>query len=670
MQRRARVQNLVGRNREIAQFADLLAAERAPCIIYLHGPGGIGKSSLLEAFRVCALEREHSFDCLDARLLPARPDAVRQSVEQVVASTRVGGKSRILAIDHTERLSSLDGWLRAELLPSLPAEIILVLAGRNRPDARWHADPGLSELLIDVELEPLESEAVSEYFQHRKVPERHRTAVRDFARGHPLALALAVDRVSRKPDKPFDAAGSPDLIRDLVEWLLGDVDEPRQLDALAACATVRVLTEPLLAAMLQRSDVHSEFDWLAEQHFIDRQTNGLVIHDLVREVIVHELRQRNLERHHGLIRIAAAYRLDGLENAGQLAALQAIGETIYTLRHEPHVKRQFPFGDVQCYPDSASAEEIPALQAEVARLEGDESADWFEYWLSREHTELLVLRDSTRQPCAVAVNILFDASDLATGSDDPCVQALFRYLDRHAPLRGAEQVMLTRFMIAHGTHQARTPVWAELAAQLNGLMFTPGIVLLGWASDLAHDWSQIDNTADAWILPDTEYEIGGRSYGITAHDLRREPSFQWAHNCVERILRDGDAPELRPADVVLLDMKAFEQAVVDALHGFNDDSLLAHSPLLHSPMLRRYGNRSDPESLRSLIQAKSERHLSASPKPCSLHEALEQVYFVPAGKHPAAAESVHVSERTLRRRLRAAESRLAEVLWQFDTQAD
>lgn len=670
VQCQARVDSLVGREREISRFSDLLAAERAPCIIYLHGPGGIGKSSLLEAFRICALERGHSFDCLDARLLPARPDAIRQAVERVVASTKAGGKSRILAIDHTERLSSLDGWLRAELLPSLPAETVLVLAGRSRPDANWHADPGLSELLIDVELEPLKSGAVSEYFQHRNVPERHRAAIRDFACGHPLALALAVDRVSRKPDKPFDAARSPDLIRDLVEWLLGDVDESRQLDALAACATVRVLTEPLLAAMLKRSDVHKEFDWLAEQHFIERQTNGLVIHDLVREVIVHELRQRNLERHHGLIRTAAAHMLDGLENAGQLAALQAIGETIYTLRHEPHVKRQFPFGDVQCYPDSASAEEIPALQAEVAHLEGDESAAWFEYWLGREHTELLVLRDSTRQPCAVAVNILFDAADLATGSDDPCVQALFRYLDRHAPLRGAEQVMLTRFMIAHGTHQARTPVWAELAAQLNGLMFTPGIVLLGWASDLAHDWSQIDNTADAWILPDTEYEIGGRSYGITAHDLRREPRFQWAHNCVERILRDGDAPELQPSDVVLLDRRAFEQAVVDALHGFNDDSILAQSPLLDSPMLRRYGNHGDPDSLRTLIQGKSASQLSGSPKPCSLHEALEQVYFAPAGKHPAAAESVHVSERTLRRRLREAESRLAEILWQFDTQAD
>lgn len=670
VQCQARVDYLVGRDREIARFADLLVAKRAPCIINLHGPGGIGKSSLLETFRVCALEQGYPFDYLDARLLPARPDAIEQAVDQVLAGTGGEDKVRILAIDHTEQLATLDGWLRAELLPGLPAGILLVLAGRNRPDAHWHADPGLSELLIDMELGPLEPAAVSEYLQLRNVPERQRAAVRDFARGHPLALALAVDQVTREPDKPFDVAESPDLIRHLVEWLIGEVDESWRLDALAACATVRVLNEPLLAAMLGRSDVHEEFDWLAQQHFIDRRSNGLVIHDLVREAIVHELRGRNLERHHTLIRLAAAQLLRGLEGAGQTAALQAIGETIYTLRHEPHVKRQFPFGDVQCYPDSAGAEEIASLKVEVARLEGDESAAWFEYWLEKDRAELLVLRDSSRRPRALAVNILLDASDREAGSRDPCVRALFRHLDRHAPLRGAERVLLTRFMFAHGTHQARTPVWAELAAQLNGLMFTPGIVLLGWASDLSYDWSQISDTADARILPDSEYEIGGRSYGITAHDLRREPRFQWAHNCVERILRDGDAPELQPADVVLLDRMEFEEAVVAALHGFHDDSLLAQNPLLESPMMRRYSRHCDPDVLRRLIRTTSARELSASPRPCSLYEALEQVYFVPASKHPAAAESVHVSERTLRRRLRDAESRLAEVLWRFETQMD
>lgn len=214
------------------------------------------------------------------------------------------------------------------------------------------------------------------------------------ARGHPLALALAADRVLREPEKSFDATSSPDLIHDLMAWLLQDVNEPRRLEALAACATVRSLNEPLLAAMLDRHDVREEFDWLADQHFVERQVTGLVIHDLVREIVVHDLRGRNLELHHTMIRRAAAHLLDALEGAGERAALSAVGDTIYTLRHEPYVKRLFPFRDARCFPDSAGADEIPALKAEVARLEGDESAAWFEYWPGRTGTNVLVMRGS------------------------------------------------------------------------------------------------------------------------------------------------------------------------------------------------------------------------------------------------------------------------------------
>lgn len=669
-QQRVRAGWFVGRERELSGFTDLLAARDTPRVVFVHGPGGIGKSSLLEAFRDAARRLDLGYEYLDARLLPARPDAIAQTVENALSDAHVGqaGRSaRVLALDHAEQLSALDGWMRVELLPNLPADLVLILAGRQRPGPEWRADPGLGSLLIDYELGPLEPDAVSRYLQRRGVPVHQQSAVRDFARGHPLALALSADRVLRESEKPFDATASPDLIHDLMTWLLRDVDEPRRLEALAACATVRSLNEPLLAAMLDRDDVREEFDWLADQHFVDRHATGLVIHDLVREVVVHDLRGRNLELHHNLIRRAAAHLLGALEGAGERAALSAVGDTIYTLRHEPYVKRQFPFHDARCYPDSAGAEEIPALKAEVARLEGNESAAWFEHWLSREGTELLVMRDSARQPVAMAATVRFDRADVAARSDDPCVQALFRYLRRHAPLRGNEQVMLLRSLLAHNTHQARTPVWAELTAQLNGLMFTPGISVLAWVSDLSYDWENIGDTADAWLLPDSEFRIGGRRYAITAHDARREPPLEWARNSVERILRDGDAPELRPAEVVLLDEAAFEDAVMQALHAFHDEAALARNPLLHAPLLRRHSTRRDPDALRKLIRETSAARLATRQHPCSLHDVLDRVYFRPAGKQQAAAADLHVSERTLRRRLREAESLLVDALWELET---
>lgn len=667
-QQRARADHFVGRERQLRDFENLLVAGETPRIVFVHGPGGIGKSSLLDGFEVIAEHRGHPFVRLDARLLPAAPDAIAQAAYRAIAAPATDPDDAVvLALDHAERLTALDTWLRTELIPGLPSNVVLVLAGREPPGPQWRADPGLHSLLVDYELRPLEGTAVAEYLERRRVPASQRQAVAGFARGHPLALALAADQALRQPEGAFDAAGHPDLIRALVEWLLRDIDDPRHREAIAACATVRRLDEPLLAAMLGRDDARAEYDWLAAQHFVTQQPGGLVIHDLVREIVVHDLRGRDLRRHHDLIRRAAGRLLDGLESAGQYAALQAVGDAIHALRHEPYVRRQFPFGDVDCYPDTAQTEEYPALAAQVAKLEGEESAAWFEYWLRREGTELMVMRDSARAPVALAMLLRFGAGDIARGHDDPCVRALFRHLSHHAPLRGNEQAMLGRFLLAHGSHQARTPVWAQLVAQLNGLMFTPGISLLGWVSDMAYDWGGIEEHADARQLPGSGYSIGGHDYMITGHDCRREPPAEWARNCVERILRAGAAPELQPAEIVLLDKPEFTDAVAQALNSFHDDAMLAKNPLLRSPMLRRHSTRRDVESLRALLRETSAERLTDRRRQCTLHEVLEHSYFRSTVKQQAAAEALFMSERTLRRRLQEARARLIEALWELDT---
>ncbi|MDZ7839478.1 MAG: hypothetical protein U5R46_01465 [Gammaproteobacteria bacterium] len=57
---------------------------------------------------------------------------------------------------------------------------------------------------------------------------------------------------------------------------------------------------------------------------------------------------------------------------------------------------------------------------------------------------------------------------------------------------------------------------------------------------------------------------GRPRWAITAHDVRREPALEWARNCVERILRDGAAPEPQTA----VDKPEFGRAVVESLQSF------------------------------------------------------------------------------------------------------
>ena len=53
----ARARSFVGRRAELDQFAALLSTPDEPAVIVVHGPAGIGKSTLLRQFEGCATER-------------------------------------------------------------------------------------------------------------------------------------------------------------------------------------------------------------------------------------------------------------------------------------------------------------------------------------------------------------------------------------------------------------------------------------------------------------------------------------------------------------------------------------------------------------------------------------------------------------------------------------
>lgn len=667
-QRRARAACFVGREAELRGFVEMLAAGTTPRIVIVHGDGGIGKSSLLDAFQGVAERHGNGFACLDARLLPPAPASVKKAVEDALA--RLDARSdrpRVLALDHVEQLAALDGWLRAELLPGLPANIVLVLAGRRPPDPEWRADPGIADLLIEYPLQPLDTVLAADYLQRRGVDPQQYDAIQRFAYGNPLALALAADQVLREPDRPFDATVLPDLIHMLVKWLLGDFETPNELQALRACATVRRLDQPLLAAMLRDREADRAFDWLTDQHFVERQTRGVVIHDLVREVVIQDLRSRDLEQHHNLIRRATAHGLAGINTLPPFAKYQVIRDGIYMLRHEPFIQSLLGFGGAECYPDAARDEEIPALADEVEQLEGAISRFWFEYWARGRAHERVVLRDRDRQPVALLLVLQFDAADMAAGHEDPSVNAFLQHLRDRAPLRGGEVGQLVRFMIAHGTHQAHSPIRAELSAQTNARNFTPGISLHAFVATLGYDWRGVEEIGGYQAGPDSHHCVDGQEYVIYAHDLRREPPFDWAHNIVERILRGCTTPELQPADVVLAEKPAFAAAVNHALNAFHDETALARNQLLWSPMLLRYGSLGDTNSLRRLIERTSAEELGGENGQGVPHEALVRTYFQTAPKQLVIAEEMHISERTLRRRLRKAESQLVAALWRLET---
>ena len=131
-----RKRGFVGREAELELVrAALDAAEPPFSVLWFTGPGGIGKSTLLDIVAEQAQEnRGASVVRLDGRELAPSPREVTDVLRRALDAPPGDGPPApsagrlVLLIDAYERLGSLDGWVRTGLLPGLPADTVTVIA--------------------------------------------------------------------------------------------------------------------------------------------------------------------------------------------------------------------------------------------------------------------------------------------------------------------------------------------------------------------------------------------------------------------------------------------------------------------------------------------------------------------------------------------------------------
>jgi energy-coupling factor transporter ATP-binding protein EcfA2 len=106
-------------------------------VLFVHGAGGVGKTTLLDMFAGIAAEEGRTPVRVDARHLALASDAL---------PVPAAGGRPVLLIDTYELLEPIDDWVRERYLPSLPEDCLVVIAGRRAPRPRWRADPAWREL--------------------------------------------------------------------------------------------------------------------------------------------------------------------------------------------------------------------------------------------------------------------------------------------------------------------------------------------------------------------------------------------------------------------------------------------------------------------------------------------------------------------------------------------
>ena len=168
--------DFVGRQDEVALLRDAAAAG-APrlLVVFVTGPGGIGKSRLVRA----ALDDRAggggagSCDCGAIEPTPGRvPGRARRRrrlrprpsprSRRPRRRSAADGRRAVLALDNYERFVLLDTWLRQVFLPGMPGSLLTVIAGRDTPGAAWLAAPGWAGLVHELRLGPLsQSESIA-----------------------------------------------------------------------------------------------------------------------------------------------------------------------------------------------------------------------------------------------------------------------------------------------------------------------------------------------------------------------------------------------------------------------------------------------------------------------------------------------------------------------------
>ena len=303
--RQARRRRFVGRTGELELFRTALTSgESGFTVLFVHGPGGIGKTTLLGALAEAAEEANATAVRLDARTIEPSPPAFYAALgaalgvpDRAAPLESLAAHPRpILFIDTYEQLMPLDNWLREEFLPALPADALVVAAGRTPPSPQWASDPGWGELLRVVALRNLQPDDARAYLHAAGVPEDLHGRVLEMTHGHPLALSLLVDVVEQHRGAlapGLSLQETPDVVRVLLEHFVEWVPSPRHREALEACAHARFTTEDLLRTALGGDDAHELFGWLRGLSFIEEDPYGVFPHDVARDVLDADLRWRD-----------------------------------------------------------------------------------------------------------------------------------------------------------------------------------------------------------------------------------------------------------------------------------------------------------------------------------------------------------------------------------------
>ena len=671
-----RKKNFVGRQKEISFFEQLLK-EKEPSIhlLYVYGPGGQGKTTLLKQFADCCKESSIPFLQLDCRYIESHPASFKQAFEaatpftteaDVMASIDAHAGNVVLLIDTYEKLKPLDDWMRMEFLPELPGNVITVISGRSNLPTNWKTDSGWQSIIKVFALQELSREESTQLLNRRNIPEEQVSRIVSYTHGNPLALSIVADMFGQRKDSRFDPLDSPDIMRTLLEQFIQEVPSPAHKAALELCSLVYVTTEKIIEEVLGPQLSTELFNWLTTLTFIEKGQAGIYPHDLARDAIAAELHWRNPDWYRHLhIKTQQYYISRLLKQSGEKQRDVLFG-LIFLHRMNPAVKPFFEFQETgSSWQDAMTADDRKHLIDMVKKYEGDAAVQSFSKWLDHEAAEAWIFRDAEKTPAGFVLKI--NVEKINTSTHDDVINALLPF-KKTWKLEEGQLMTAFRSWMSRDHYQNVSGVQSAIFLGIVQWYFTPGLAVSMLRCVNPEFWQQILNYADLHRVPELEHEINDQNFGWYMHDWRQRPPLAWLELMGKREINEEETSpaQTQPAETGLTEEK-FVDAVHEALKQINNPKKIIGNVLLKSRFVQQ-ANKEEPTEINLALTLadkliKAIATLENSPKDEALHRVLHRTFINPVGSQEQTADFLYMSFSTYRRQVKKGVERIADMLW-------
>jgi DNA-binding response OmpR family regulator len=463
----ARPRSIAGRDRDRAALLALVHDDR-PLVYAVHGIAGIGKSTLLEAFSADARAAGAATVTLDAREIEptergflaqladalGRPEA---PLAETASALAMLGERVVLIVDTFELLGLLDGWLSRTFVPALPANVRVLLAGRDRPSTWWTHTYG--DLMCTMRLENLAAPDAEAWLRAAGAD----PGVNRFAHGHPLTLQLAASALRDRPGVDIEDAALHTVVEEVARVYLDNLD-PATRRALDAASVVRRTTLSVLDAMLPEEPAWEAFERLRALPFVELGADGLVVHDTMRAVTAMLLRASDPAAHRRY-RIAAWSRLRAELRGASSAELWRYTADVIYLVDNPVVRRFFfPATVLDCTVEAARPDDWPAIEA-LGRDERELDMTHLEDWWRALPESFAVARHASG--AVIGFRCLAERDDVSAdlARRDP-LAARWREHLRRDPVPRSGRVLYLRYVATETDRDTPSPALAALLLEV------------------------------------------------------------------------------------------------------------------------------------------------------------------------------------------------------------